>query len=127
MRVLLKSKIQCARVTDSNINYEASLTIDRWLMDEADILPGEEVEVLNVNNGARFTTYAIEGERGEVCVNGPAARQAVIGDAVIIFSYCYVRDEDVHGFVPRIVRVDGRNEPVTTRHGARAMTLLEAE
>ncbi len=81
MRMMLKSKIHRARVTDANIDYEGSITIDRKLMAEADILPYEQVHVLNINNGARFTTYAIEGEEGsgDICLNGAAARLAVKG------------------------------------------------
>jgi aspartate 1-decarboxylase len=76
MRVMLKSKIHRVRITEANIDYEGSITIDKQLMEAADILPYEQVHVLDVNNGARFTTYAIEGERGsgEICVNGAAAR-----------------------------------------------------
>ena len=84
MRTMLKSKIHRARVTDANIDYEGSITIDKKLMEEADILPYEQVQVLDVNNGARFTTYAIEGENGEICINGAAARLAAVGDAVIM-------------------------------------------
>ena len=83
MRTMLKGKIHRARITRVNLDYEGSITIDRKLMEEADILPYEQVEVLNINNGARFTTYAIEGEKGEIGINGAAARLAVIGDTVI--------------------------------------------
>jgi len=108
---MLKSKIHRARVTDANIDYEGSITIDKKLMEEADIIPYERVEVLNINNGARFSTYAIEGKagNGEICLNGAAARLAVIGDTVIILSYCHVSDEDVHNFAPKIVHVDAKN------------------
>ena len=108
---MLKSKIHRARVTDANIDYEGSITIDKKLMEEADIIPYERVEVLNINNGARFSTYAIEGKAGsgEICLNGAAARLAVIGDTVIILSYCHVSDEDVHNFAPKIVHVDAKN------------------
>ena len=111
MRTMLKSKIHRARVTDANIDYEGSITIDKKLMEEADIIPYERVEVLNINNGARFSTYAIEGKAGsgEICLNGAAARLAVIGDTVIILSYCHVSDEDVHNFAPKIVHVDAKN------------------
>ena len=109
MRILLKSKIHRARVTDVNIDYEGSITIDKKLMAEADILPYEQVQVLNVNNGARFTTYAIEGEKGEICLNGAAARLAVKGDVVIILSYCHVEDEEAGNFTPRLVYVDAEN------------------
>ena len=112
MRIMLKSKIHRAHVTEANIDYEGSITIDRKLMNEADILPYEQVQVLNINNGARFTTYAIEGEEGSgaICLNGAAARLAVIGDIVIIVSYCHVSDEDARSITPKIVHVNARNE-----------------
>jgi len=127
MRMMLKGKIHRARVTDANVNYEGSITIDRKLMETADILPYEQVDVVNVNNGARFTTYAIEGERGEICINGAAARLAVRGDIVIILSYGQVTDEEARRGSPRLVYVDAANTIVETKRGARMMTLLEAQ
>lgn len=114
MRIMLKSKIHRARVTDANIDYEGSITIDKKLMEEADILPYEQVQVLNINNGARFTTYAIEGEAGsgEICLNGAAARLAVKGDLVIILTYTNVSDEEVHDYKPKLVYVNEKNEIV---------------
>ncbi len=111
MRIMLKSKIHRATVTDGNIDYEGSITIDRKLMAEADILPYEQVQVLNINNGARFSTYAIEGQEGsgEICLNGAAARLAVKGDTVIILSYCHVSDEEAHNITPKLVYVDAKN------------------
>ena len=111
MRTMLKSKIHRARVTQVDLDYEGSITIDRSLMEGSDILPFERVEVLDVNNGARFSTYAIEGEAnsGIVGVNGAAARLVSKGDIVIILSYCQVPDYAAVGMVPRIVRVDRRN------------------
>ena len=109
MRVMLKSKIHRPRVTGANIDYEGSISIDRKLMTEADILPYEQVHVLNINNGARFTTYAIEGESGEICVNGAAARLAVKGDTVIILTYCHVNDDETSTFTPKLVYVDANN------------------
>ena len=111
MRIMLKSKIHRAHVTDGNIDYEGSITIDRKLMNEADILPYEQVQVLNINSGARFTTYAIEGEKksGEICLNGAAARLAVKGDIVIILSYCHVSDEEACSLTPKVVYVDAKN------------------
>ena len=110
MRIMLKSKIHRARVTRLDIDYEGSITIDRTLMQEADIIPYEQVQVLNINNGARFTTYAIEGEEsGAICLNGAAARLAVRGDTIIILAYCHVEDEEAHNFKPRLVHVDHRN------------------
>ncbi len=109
LRVMLKSKIHRARVTDGNIDYEGSITIDKELMEEADILPYEQVHVLDINNSARFITYAIEGEKGEICVNGAAARLVTKGDTIIILSYCHVEDEEAHSFIPKLVYVDAQN------------------
>jgi len=115
MRMMLKSKIHRARVTDANINYEGSITIDRKLMKEADILPYEQVHVLNINNGARFTTYAIEGGKGsgEICLNGAAARLAARGDIVIILTYTQVPEEQTNNHQPKIVHVNEKNEIIT--------------
>ncbi len=111
MRTMLKSKIHRARVTDANIDYEGSVTIDRKLMAEADILAYEQVHVLNINNGARFTTYAIEGAEGSgaICLNGAAARLAVKGDIVIILTYTQVPEEQTKNYRPKIVYVDEKN------------------
>jgi aspartate 1-decarboxylase len=111
MRTMLKSKIHRARVTDANIHYEGSITIDRKLMAAADILPYEQVHVLNVDNGARFTTYAIEGKEGsgEICLNGAAARLAVKGDIVIILTYTQVPEEELNNYRPRVVHVNENN------------------
>ena len=115
MRIMLKSKIHRACVTKVNIDYEGSVTIDKKLMEEADILPNEQVEVLNINNGARFTSYAIEGESGEICLNGAAARLAVKGDPIIILAYCYVEDDEADNFAPKLVYVDAQNAIVKTK------------
>ena len=122
MRVMLKSKIHRASVTDANINYEGSITIDRKLMAAADILPYEQVHVLDVDNGARFITYAIEGERGEICINGAAARLVTKGDIIIILSYCHVEDEDAHNFTPQLVYVDAQNAITETKGAVRTIT-----
>lgn len=116
MRMMLKSKIHRAHVTDANINYEGSITIDKKLLKAADILPYEQVHVLNINNGARFTTYAIEGEagKGDICLNGAAARLAVKGDLVIIITYKDVSEEDLKNYQPKIVHVNQNNE-ITTK------------
>ena len=110
MRTMLKSKIHRARVTGLSVDYEGSITIDQKLMAEADILPYEQVQVLNINNGARFTTYAIEGSKGsgQICLNGAAARLAKKGDLIIILSYCQVEDRDAANFMPRLVYVDSK-------------------
>ncbi|MBI2980087.1 MAG: aspartate 1-decarboxylase [Chloroflexi bacterium] len=127
MRIMLKSKIHRARVTDANIDYEGSITIDKKLMEAADILPYEQVHVLNINNGARFTTYAIEGERGEICVNGAAARLAVKNDTVIILSYRHIEDDKAGDFRPKLVHVDASNAIADSRPTFEGITLLEVE
>jgi aspartate 1-decarboxylase len=124
-RIMLKSKIHRARVTDANIDYEGSITIDRKLMEAADILPYEQVQVLNINNGARFTTYAIEGEKGEICLNGAAARLAIKGDIVIILSYSNIEDEEIHSFKPKLVYVDSNNVIKETKNIIDSMTPVE--
>ena len=117
MRIMLKSKIHRARVTGANVDYEGSITIDRQLMEAADILPYEQVQVLNVNNAARFTTYAIAGEpgQGEICLNGAAARLAAQGDIVIILTYCNVEEEQARHYHPRVVLVNAQNAIVETK------------
>ena len=114
MRTMLKGKIHRARVTDANLNYEGSITIDTLLMEAADILPYEMVHVLDIDNGARFETYAIDGERGsgEICINGAAARLVAKGDLVIILAYEVVSDEEARSAKPRLVYVDENNEPL---------------
>ncbi len=123
MRIMLKSKIHRARITRLNIDYEGSITIDKKLMEEADILPYEQVQVLNINNGARFATYAISGESGsgEIGLNGAAARLAAKGDLIIILSYCHVEDEDARHLVPKIVLVDARNRIIETKREVGAL------
>ena len=117
MRTMLKSKIHRARVTQCNIDYEGSITIDKDLMEAADLLQFEKVEVLNINNSARFHTYAIEGKRGsgEICLNGAAARLVAKDDIVIILSYRLVADDEAATFSPRLVYVDSQNQIVDTK------------
>lgn len=122
MRIMLKSKIHRARVTETNVDYEGSITIDRKLMEEADILPYEQVQVLNINNGARFATYAIEGESGEICLNGAAARLVAKGDTTIILSYCSVEDEEARNFIPKLVYVDAKNAVIKTNRLTEAIS-----
>ena len=114
MRTMLRSKIHRARVTQGNLDYEGSITIDAALMAAADLYPYERVDVLNVNNGARFSTYVIEGEAGSgiIGLNGAAARLAVVNDLVIIVAYRMMGDEDARKLKPIIVHVDGRNRIV---------------
>ncbi len=110
-RVLLKSKIHRARVTDSRLNYEGSLTIDPLLMEKANILPYEKVEVANISNGERFDTYAIKGRlnSGEICLNGAAARLGSTGDLIIIMTYVILPEEKVPQHRPVVVLVDEQN------------------
>ena len=115
MRIMLKSKIHRATVTDCNVNYEGSITIDRKLMQAADILPYEQVHVLDVNNGQRLITYAIEGESGEICLNGAAARLVHEGDIVIILTYTDVKEENARLHHPKLVYVDAKNHITTTK------------
>ena len=114
MRILCKSKIHRATVTEANLNYEGSLTLDPLLMEAAGLVPFEQVHVLNLNNGARFETYLIEGERGSgtVCVNGAAARLVQVGDPVIVLAYALVPEDELADFTARIVFVDEHNRVV---------------
>jgi aspartate 1-decarboxylase len=102
-------------VTEADIEYVGSLTLDRDLMDAADLRPFERVEVYNVTGGERFSTYIIEGPRasGKVCINGAAAHRARPGDRIIIAAYCRLEEHEFPGFVPRLVFVDEKNRPVT--------------
>ncbi|MCI5600142.1 MAG: aspartate 1-decarboxylase [Hallerella porci] len=110
---LLKCKIHRASVTDANLNYEGSITLDKALMDAAGILPFEKVGILDINNGARFDTYVIEGERnsGTICLNGAAARMVQKGDLVIIVSYISMTPEEAKTWKPVVVKVDSQNRP----------------
>ena len=118
MRTMLKSKIHRATVTETNINYEGSITIDAGLMESAGILPFEQLHVLDINNGARLTTYAIEGERGSgvICMNGAAARLVNEGDFVIILAYDLMTDEEARSLQPQLVYVDERNQVTRIGH-----------
>jgi len=111
MRTMLKGKIHRATVTEANVDYEGSITIDQELMEAADILPYEQVHVLDVENGARLVTYTIEGERGSgvICMNGAAAKLVHKGDKVIIISYCTVSDFEARSLVPKLVYVNSQN------------------
>ncbi len=110
-RMLLKSKIHRATVTDASLHYEGSVTLDPLLMEATDIVEWEQVDVYDINNGNRLTTYAISGERGSgtVCLNGAAARLVQIGDLVIICSYAQYTEEERQKHAPKIVLVDDKN------------------
>jgi aspartate 1-decarboxylase len=118
LRMMLKSKLHRATVTESDLNYEGSITIDLNLMEAAEILPFEQVMVSNLNNGERFSTYVIPGKRGSgaVCLNGPTARKGVVHDRVIIFCYAYYTEEELRRFKPIVVKVDEKNRVTQIKH-----------
>lgn len=111
-RSMMKSKIHRATVTEANLNYVGSITIDPLLMEAADILPNEQVQIVNNNNGARFETYVIAGPRGSgvICLNGAAARLVQPGDIVIIITYAWMDDVEAQCYKPLLVFVDDKNE-----------------
>jgi aspartate 1-decarboxylase len=115
-RTMLKSKIHRATITGSDLHYVGSITVDQDLLDAADIREHEQVHVVDVDNGARFETYTISGERGsgEICINGAAARLVHTGDTIIVISYAEYSEEDLESYVPRVVHVNDKNEIVLT-------------
>ncbi len=112
---MFKSKLHQMKVTEANLHYEGSITIDRELLDEAGILPYEKVQVVNITNGARLETYTIPGDAGSrvCCLNGAAARKTQVGDRVIIISYAEMTPEEAKDFKPKVVIVDENNDPKT--------------
>jgi aspartate 1-decarboxylase len=116
-RRMMKSKVHRATVTDADVHYVGSITVDRDLMDAADLLEYEQVAVVDVDNGARLETYVIEGERGSgaICLNGAAAHLIHPGDRVIIISYCEVDDSEIpeQGWTPKVVHVDTANRQIS--------------
>lgn len=123
---MFKSKIHRARITDANLYYEGSFTIDRELMEEADILPYEKVSIVNVNNGERFETYVIPGKAGnrEMCLNGAAARKGTVGDEIIIISYANVDEKELKDYKPTIILVDKNNNIISKTHSSEPNTLI---
>jgi aspartate 1-decarboxylase len=115
-RTMLKSKIHRATVTGSDLHYVGSITIDQDLLDAADIREHEQVHVVDVDNGARFETYTISGERGsgQICINGAAARLVHTGDTIIVISYAEYSEDELESYVPRVVHVNKNNEIVIT-------------
>ena len=111
-RRMMKSKIHRATVSDANLNYVGSITIDAALLELADIREHEQVHVVDINNGARFETYAIVGGPGDMCLNGAAARLVAPGDRVIVITYGDYEDAELDGFEPTVVHVDTENRPV---------------
>ncbi len=118
-RIMLRSKIHRATVTESNLEYEGSLTLDEDLMDAAGMLPYEQVNLSNLNNGERFMTYVIPGKRGSgvCCLNGPTARKGHPGDRVIIFCYEGYSNEELKTFKPKVVKVDAKNKIIKISEG----------
>ena len=111
-RIMCKSKIHRARVTQAELYYEGSLTVDSDLLDAADIIPYERVQVCNINNGERFETYTIPGKRGSgvICLNGAAARLGSVGDEIIIITYGTFREEELKTFSPKVIFLDKDNK-----------------
>lgn len=112
LRYMLKSKIHRAVVTEANLNYVGSITIDKELMEAADIMENEKVTIVNINNGQRFDTYVIEGEAGSglMCLNGAAARLVEVGDLIIILTYTLLETEECKTYKPRLVFVNEKNQ-----------------
>jgi aspartate 1-decarboxylase len=128
LRTMCKGKIHRATVTQANLHYVGSITIDRDLLEVANIYPYEKVQVVNVTNGARLETYAIAGAPGSgvICLNGAAARLAAEGDIIIIISYGQYNDEEIRSLVPQIIFVDENNHLIEKKDAAWAEMLSEA-
>ncbi len=109
---LLKSKIHRVKITQAELHYVGSITIDEDLMDAADLIANEKVQIVNINNGERLETYVIKGKRGsgEICLNGPAARKAQVGDIIIIISYCSMDKEEAKRFEPVVIFPNEQNK-----------------
>ena len=116
-RTIYKSKIQGAIVTEANLEYVGSITIDEDLLDAADIMPNERVQVVNLNNGSRLETYAIPGKSGSgvICMNGGTARWAVVGDRILVISYAMMETKDAVVFKPKIIFVNEKNKIINKK------------
>ena len=128
-RTMLKSKIHRAKVTEANLYYEGSFTIDSELLEIADMLLYEKIAVVNINNGERFETYIIPGERGkrDFCLNGAAARKAAVGDEVIIISYAQYDKSELNEYKPTIVLLDGNNNIKSVTHETEPFKIFNRE
>lgn len=117
-REMFKSKIHRATITEAELFYEGSITIDKELIEAADFLPGEKVQVVNLSNGSRLETYVLEGESGSgtICLNGPAARLGYKGDEVVIITYAHMSENEARSHKPRIVFVDKSNKIVSVQN-----------
>ncbi len=115
---MFKGKLHRATVTQADINYVGSITIDSALMEKSGILPGEKVQIVNLNNGERFETYTIKGEpdSGIICINGAAARLVQVGDKVIIIAYALMDENEAKTFQPNVLVLDGKNRVVRVKH-----------
>ena len=118
---MLYSKIHRATVTDANLNYIGSITIDEDLMDKAALLEGQKVDIVNINNGERFSTYVIKGKRGnrDICLNGAAARKVHKGDKIIIIAYASMDLEEAKEYQPKVIIVDDNNNPIKNTNNLR--------
>ncbi|KJS30058.1 MAG: L-aspartate 1-decarboxylase [Desulfatitalea sp. BRH_c12] len=124
---MFKGKVHRATVTEADLNYVGSITIDQTLLKAAGILPGEKVQVVNINNGCRFETYTLEGpaDSGVICINGAAARLAHTGDKVIIIAYCWLDAEEAKAYKPAVIFVDDRNTIIPSDKAPKhSLTLL---
>ncbi|MDA3967473.1 aspartate 1-decarboxylase [Helicobacter sp. WB40] len=115
VRTMLYSKIHRAKVTDANLNYVGSISIDKELINAASLLEGQKVDIVNINNGERFSTYVIEGKSGEICLNGAAARKVQKDDIVIIIAYASFTEDELKTYKPKVVIVDSNNKIINIK------------
>ncbi|CAI9391450.1 aspartate 1-decarboxylase [Niallia sp. Sow4_A1] len=125
-RVMMNGKIHRATVTEANLNYVGSITIDEDILDAVGMVANEKVQIVNNNNGARLETYIIPGERGTgtICLNGAAARLVQVGDIVIIISYCYISNEELHSHQPKVAIMDEHNRIINILHQEPVKTVM---
>lgn len=128
-RIMFKSKIHRASITQAELHYEGSLTIDEELMEAANMLPYEKVAIVNINNGERIETYIITGERGSktICLNGAAARRGAVGDKIIIISYANMSEEEAQKHRPTVVLVDDNNNIIDKQFAVEANSIFATE
>lgn len=112
---MLYSKIHRASVSDANLNYVGSITIDSVLMQAAGLIEGQKVDIVNINNGERFSTYVITGKSGDMCLNGAAARKVQVGDKIIVMAYAQFSQEELKSYEPKVVLVDEKNAIVAIK------------
>lgn len=113
--MMLYSKIHRASVSDANLNYVGSITVDSVLMEAAGLLEGQKVDVVNINNGERFSTYVITGKKGDMCLNGAAARKVQVGDKIIVMAYAQYTKDELRDYEPKVVLVDEKNQIVAIK------------